>query len=83
MPTARIRALAEIHRDADALVEVVLDRLGLVPAHGDRQPVALGNLAFAGRGARALCRIQYELGELLELRLGVGKAILLRHGALS
>ena len=71
---ARVRALAEIHRDADALVAVVLDRFGLVLAHRHRQPVALGDLALAGRGAGAPRRVEHRLRELPQLRRRIGEA---------
>ena len=83
MAAPRLRPVAEINRDADALVAVVLDGFGLVLAYRDRQAVALGDLAFARARARALRRVEHRLREFLELRGRVGEAVVLRHGALS
>src|SRR6185503_20167189 len=75
----RVGTVAEVNRDADTLVEIVLDRFGFVLAYGDREAVAFGNFALACGGASALCRVENDLRELLELRRGVRKAICFRH----
>jgi hypothetical protein len=78
----RVRALADVNRDADALVAVVLDRLDRALAHGYRQAAAFGNVALAGARAQPLCVPDDRGGELLQLRGAVGEAMAVCHGAL-
>lgn len=58
--------LAEIDRDADALVAVEFDRFDFLPADGDRLADAFGNIDFAGAGAAALGMAKYIGGEFAQ-----------------
>ena len=63
--------LAEIHRNANALVAVVFDRLDLAATHRHRLPDALRNLGLGSTrtlGARVL---EYVGGDFTQLRLFV------------
>ena len=71
MPAPHVGPLAEIDAYPEALVARVLDRVDLAHAHGDRQAVRLGNVAFAGRCTEAL-RVREDLrGPLAQLLLTV------------
>jgi hypothetical protein len=59
---ARIAALlAEVDRDADALVAVVFDGLDLAAAHRHRLAEALGDIRLAGAGAARPGMVEYVL----------------------
>src|SRR5690606_17871940 len=59
--------LADVHRDADAAVAVMLDDIGLALAHRDAQAVALRDVAIAGGGADVPGARQHELRELAQV----------------
>ena len=56
VPAARLRPLAEIHRDAERAVAVVLDGVGLALAHRDREAVALATRRSRSRSRRRAAR---------------------------
>ena len=72
---ARVTALlADIDRDADALVAVVFDRFHLAAAHGHGLSEAFAHLGFGGGRAARLRVIENARRELAQLVGGVGKA---------
>ena len=82
MAAASPGAFADVDRDPDALVAIVLNGLDLSLAHGHRQTSAFGDVALAGACAESPGVAQYGLGEIFELRCGIGESIAGFHGAL-
>lgn len=72
--------LAPIHRNADAAIPIMLDRVRLALAHADAQAMAFGHIAIATGGACAARVIEHGLRELAKLGALAGKAVVLRHG---
>src|SRR5438477_2490356 len=74
------RPLAEVNRDADGPVAVVLDGFGLAFAHRDGKAVAFRHFALATACAGSLRACKHLLGHVVELRRIEGKPVALRHG---
>ncbi len=58
--------LADVNRDAHALVAVVFDGFDLAAAHGHALPEALAHLGLGGGGAAVAGIIEDIAGNLLE-----------------
>ncbi|MNT70145.1 hypothetical protein D3C72_2085010 [compost metagenome] len=65
--------LAQIQRDRNALVAVVLDGLHFRQSHRHAVAATLGNVGFRGSGAAGARQVQYPAGDGLQLGRAVGK----------
>ena len=75
---ARVAALlADVHRHADHLVAVVLDRLDFAAPHRDRQAVAFGDFGRRVAAAERLRVTKDVRGDFLQFILGMRKKALL------
>jgi len=63
----RSLALAEVHRDPESAITLVLDRVDLAQPHAHRQPLAHRGVRLAVRGALAIRLLEGERGDLGEL----------------
>src|SRR5262249_14471295 len=77
---AHLRTVAEVHRDAERAVAVVLDGVGLALAHRDREAVRLGHVAVAAAGAGVFGALKHRLREALQLGAVEGEAGVPRRG---
>src|SRR5512138_3471366 len=80
MSAAHFRPLAEIDRDADRAVAVVLDGVGLAAAHRDGEAVGFGHFAVAAARAGALRAREHLLSHLAKRSRGERETVALRHG---
>jgi hypothetical protein len=80
MPPPHAGALAEVHRDADRAVAVMLEGIGSTLAHRDRKAVALRDIAIAAAGAGAARALERRVGEAFQLCALAAETVALRHG---
>ena len=83
MAALHVRPRAEVDRDADALVAIVLERVDGALAHGHREAEALRHVAFARSRAELPRMVEEDLRKLAHLGIAVGKTVIDFHSALS